>query len=259
MTGCNFGRRWIGQLEPVSHPRLSHDVAGVSGVLFDFLPELVYYNAQVFGFFGVVRAPNGLQKPFMCKRLSLLHNQDAQNLKLLGAKVYPLAPNVDDPFFQIDTQFRSFHLRQWFVDRDTSKRCPDSSKELAYGKRLYNVIVRARIKRANLVLFGVAHRHHDDWPFEGQSNLAAGFEAAHAGHINVQKDQGWMLLKYGGDSVFPVFGFNNIVPITGKSGSKHPTNLRLVVDDQNGCVFHLHTTLVSGTAANRRRNEVRNA
>src|SRR5215472_15077504 len=145
MTGCNFGRRWIGQLEPVSHPRLSHDVAGVSGVLFDFLPELVYYNAQVFGFFGVVRAPNGLQKPFMCKRLSLLHNQDAQNLKLLGAKVYPLAPNVDDPFFQIDTQFRSFHLRQWFVDRGTSKRCPDSSKELAYGKRLYNVIVRARI------------------------------------------------------------------------------------------------------------------
>src|SRR5215467_7310889 len=107
MTGCNFGRRWIEKLEPVSHPGLSQDVAGVSGVFLDFLPKLVYYNAEVFCFFGVVRAPNSLQKPFMCERLSLLHNHGAQNLKLFGTKVCPLAPNVNDPLFQIDTQFRS--------------------------------------------------------------------------------------------------------------------------------------------------------
>src|SRR5215472_9902794 len=57
-------------------------------------------QAQVFGFFGVVRAPNGLRKPLMGERLSLLHNHGAQNLKLFGTKECPLASNVNEPVLE---------------------------------------------------------------------------------------------------------------------------------------------------------------
>jgi hypothetical protein len=46
-------------LKPVPQPRLGQDVAGMRWVLLNFLAELVYHYAKVFGF-GVIRSPNNL-------------------------------------------------------------------------------------------------------------------------------------------------------------------------------------------------------
>ncbi len=50
-----------GGLEAVADPWLGEDEFGLGGVGFEFFAELVDDDAEIFGFFAVVGAPDGLQ------------------------------------------------------------------------------------------------------------------------------------------------------------------------------------------------------
>src|ERR1700733_11717697 len=56
----SFGGGGFGGLEAVADPGFGEDVFGLGGVGFDFFAELVDHDAEVFGFFAVVGAPDGL-------------------------------------------------------------------------------------------------------------------------------------------------------------------------------------------------------
>ena len=56
-----FGGRGFGGLEAVADPGFGEDVFGLGGVGFEFFAELVDDDTEVFGFFAVVGAPDGLQ------------------------------------------------------------------------------------------------------------------------------------------------------------------------------------------------------
>ena len=49
-------------MEAVADPRFGEDVFGFGGIGFEFFAELVDDDAEVFGFFAVVWAPNGLEE-----------------------------------------------------------------------------------------------------------------------------------------------------------------------------------------------------
>jgi len=70
---------------------------------------------------------------------------------------------------------------------------------------------------------------HDDGAAEGQSNLAAGLKPAHAGHIDIQKNQIRVLADNHFDGFLPVLRQYDVVAVTRKRGLQDPTDLRLIV------------------------------
>jgi hypothetical protein len=50
-----YSTTWI---KSVAHPGFGQDVAGLGGVGFDLFAQLADEDAQVFGLFGVITAPN---------------------------------------------------------------------------------------------------------------------------------------------------------------------------------------------------------
>jgi hypothetical protein len=47
--------------ETVSYPWLREDILGLGGIRFDLFPELIDEDAQIFGLFAIIGAPDGLQ------------------------------------------------------------------------------------------------------------------------------------------------------------------------------------------------------
>src|ERR1700691_134282 len=69
-----FGRG----VEAIADPRLGVNIAGMLGVWLYFFPELIDEHAQIFGFFAIVRSPDGLQQTAVPLCFSLVGDQMAQ-------------------------------------------------------------------------------------------------------------------------------------------------------------------------------------
>src|SRR6267143_2243484 len=187
----------------------------------------------------------------MCKRLSLLNHKKTQYVEFFGAQVDSLAADIDDSFLKIHAQFRSLDFGKRLFGSGTSQRCLNARQQFSDRERFYDVIVRPRIQSDNLVMFRVADCHHDNGPFKGQSNLAASLKPTHTRHVHIQKNQIGTLPDDPLDGLLAVLCLYDVVAITGKSCSQHASDLRLVVDHENGCVVHR-----SGASLSTRRNEV---
>ena len=72
---------FAGRLEAISDPRFGVDVARVARVGLDFFSQLIDEHAQIFGFFAVIRAPDGLQQAAVTERFALIRNELAQQLE----------------------------------------------------------------------------------------------------------------------------------------------------------------------------------
>src|ERR1700722_12311721 len=83
-SGGGFGGVGAGGSEAVADPGFGEDVFGLGGVGFQFFAKLVNDYAEVFGFFAVVRSPDGLQEATMRQRLALIGNQVLENVEFLG-------------------------------------------------------------------------------------------------------------------------------------------------------------------------------
>jgi hypothetical protein len=128
----------------------------VGRVFLDFLPELVYYNAQVFRLLSTIWALNRLQKPLMRKCFPLLQDENTQNLKLLGTEVNSLTAHINEPFLEIDAEFRGLSFRERLARRRSPKSGSDAGEKFADCKRFHDVVVCSRIEGENLVLFGIS-------------------------------------------------------------------------------------------------------
>ena len=100
-----------------------------------------------------------------------------------------MATDGDQPSFEIH---RKIFRRKgcFFRLRSSPPQCgANSCQQFLHAKRFDNVVVGARIKRQNLVAFGVANREHQYRHVKRAANLAAGFKSPHAGHVDVQQDR----------------------------------------------------------------------
>ena len=132
--------------------------------------------------------------------------------------MYSLSSNVHYSSPEIDSQLRAFELRRRFVRFGPSQGRSDGRQKFPYGKGFYDVIIRTGIERENLVLFRISDGHHDDWPGEGQSNLAACLKPGHTGHIHIQQNQIRMLENNRFDGILPLLRQYNVIAATRKGG-----------------------------------------
>src|ERR1700724_824586 len=224
------------------------------GIFLDFLAQLIYHHTEVFCFLGVIRSPDGLQQPLMGKRLSFVNYESAQDVKFFGSQVDSLTTNVHDSSLEIDTQFRGIDFRKRFFGTETSQRGSNARQQFSHRKGFYDVIVRARIQCDNLVLFGVADRDHDNRALKGQSNLGASLEPAHDRHVYIQENQIRFLPNDRLDGFLAILRLDYVIAIAGERGSQDPTDLRLVVDHENGLVVHRFGGFHTGTQTAREQS-----
>ena len=74
--GGGFWSRRAGGLEAVTDPGFGEDEFGLGGVGFDFFSELVDDDAEVFGFFAVVGAPDGLENAAVGEWFALIGDEE---------------------------------------------------------------------------------------------------------------------------------------------------------------------------------------
>src|SRR5690349_3274007 len=174
----------------------------------------------------------------MCKRLSLSNHKKTQYVEFFGTQVDSLAADIDYLSLKMHAQFRGFDFGKRLFGSGASQRSSNARQQFSDCEGFYGVVVRPRIQSDNLVMFRVADCHHDNGPFKGQSNLATSLKPTHARHVHIQKNQIRALPDDHLDSLLAVLCLHDVVAITGKSSSQDTSDLRLVVDHENGCIVH---------------------
>jgi hypothetical protein len=72
---------------------------------------------------------------------------------------------------------------------DAAVRGADAGDELADAEGLGDVVIRALLKRGNLFFFGVTDGDHEHGQARGEgADAAQGFNAADAGHVDIEQD-----------------------------------------------------------------------
>src|SRR5580704_8464842 len=140
-------------------------------IFLDLLAQLVDHHAKVFRFLGVIRPPNRLQQSLMCKRLSFLHYESAEDVKFPGSQVDSHSPRVHAPFLEIDAQFWSLNFGERLYRAGASQCSSNACQQFSDCEEFYDVIIRPGIQRENLVLLRISDSDHDDGCAEGQSHL----------------------------------------------------------------------------------------
>ena len=178
----------------------------------------------------------------MRKRFPLLSDEKSQNIEFFGTEMGALATHVDYPSLKIDTQLPAFELRKRLFRTGPSQGRSDACQEFAHCEGFYDVIVGPGIEGENLVLLRISDGDHDDRTSEGQSNLAACLQPAHAGHVHIQQNQSGVLAHNHFDGFLSVLRQYDVIAVTRKRGSQDATNLRLVVHHEDRCVGHSYTS-----------------
>ncbi len=206
----------------------------MGGILFDFLPEMPDVSPQVFQLAAIFRPPYGLQQSGVRDgRIRVAHK--------IGQNVVLSLREMD--FGSVFTQ-RALCNVQFQAAGTEDKRlggframCPavygaQSGEEFAKAERLGHIIVRARFQRLDLVFFLATNADHDDTGIGRQPpNAAAGFDPAHARHINIQQHE------FGGAALeLSQRGFAIGSFVDGKTGgtergSQNPADSWFVIDN----------------------------
>jgi hypothetical protein len=92
---------------------------------------------------------------------------------------------------EVDLQAAGFEQRRrgFRSQRRAAQPGTDARQQFLHAERLGHVIVGAGIQGADLVLFHIADRQDDDGQIPAGANRTAGFQAAHAGHRQIQQHQ----------------------------------------------------------------------
>src|ERR1700675_5084531 len=121
----------------------------------------------------------------MCKWLSFLSYESAQDVKFLGSQVDSLSTHFHVPFLEIDAQFWSLNFGERLCRSGASQCSSNARQQFSDCERFYHVIVRPGIQGKNLVLLRISDRDHDDGCAEAQSQLATSLQPAHFRHVYV--------------------------------------------------------------------------
>jgi hypothetical protein len=178
--------------KPVAHGTGCQDVRGFRGVVLDLFPQLVHDHAEVFSFLSVARPPDTGQKLIMSHRPSGMLHQDTQRFVLFRRKVYLISTLLDTPAIRVeyDVTHDQRCIRLHGRDAAAANGAPDSRGQLSKLKGLRNVIGGSGIQGLDDVVLIVANGQHDNrQPGKVVRDPPARFLAAHAGHVDVQKNR----------------------------------------------------------------------
>src|ERR1035437_7583236 len=95
--------------------------------------------------------------------------------------------------------------------------------------------------------FGIAHRKDDHRNVRAGADGAASLQAAHAGHVHIQQDQGGHFLGELFERVLAGAGFDHLVAVPHQRGFHDAANLRIVVYYQDLAGAHRSPSRAAGS------------
>src|SRR5579871_2493446 len=104
--------RYLGDVELISDARLGQDVAGLGGLRFDFLSQLVDENAQINHFVSIIRSPYRLQEPAVRNRGIRAGGKILQKIELGGGQADFVAADDDAAGGKMNLQVGRFEGRR---------------------------------------------------------------------------------------------------------------------------------------------------
>ena len=210
------------------------DVSRVARVGLDFFSQLIDEDAQVFGFLSVVRTPNSLQQTAVAQGLSLLGDEMAEQFKFFWGETDGVAFDGDGALGEINFQIIREKGGCSYGGGCVAESRADASHQFLGAERLDDIIVGAGIEGLDFVAFGVANGEHDDGDVARLANFAADVQAGHAGHVDVEKNQGGVIGAKLFEGLFACLGFEDGVALGAESCADDAANLRLVIHDHDG-------------------------
>jgi hypothetical protein len=177
-VGAGFWFRWI---EAVADPGFGVDVARMAWVGLDFSSQLIDENTQVFGFFPIVRSPDGLQQAAMRLGFARIRNELAQEFEFFRRAADGFVVHHDGALLEVNFQIVGDEGRSGVAGRGSAQSGTDARHEFLDAEGFYDVVIGASIESLDLVAFGIAHGEHDDGRIAGGADFAAGFESGNSG------------------------------------------------------------------------------
>lgn len=113
----------------------------------------------------------------------------------------------------------------------------DAREQIIQGKRLADVVVRARLQSA-LLRVGPVCRNHDDRQVGARTQGAACFDPIHVRQVPIEHDQVWRGGRHRIQRFNPIRGLDNFVIARAESETEGFAEVRIVVDEQyaNHCI-----------------------
>lgn len=210
------------------------------GIFLNFLARLVYHDAEILRLLGVIGSQT-ICSNLLWVSLSLLNYERAQDVEFFWTQVDSVTADIDDSLLEINAQFWSLDFGEGRIGGGPSHCRPDACQQFTDGEGFCDIVIRPRIERENLVLLRVSDGDRDNRSTKGQSNLAANLKSAHARHVYSQENQIWTVPSDCRDGLFA------ILAIAGERHTQDPTDLRFVVDHENGCIVHRLCTVCTRT------------
>ena len=132
------------------------------GIFLNFLAQLVYHDAEILRLLGVIGSPDNLQQSPMGERLSLLNYERAQDVEFFWTQVDSVTADIDDFLLEIHAQFWGLDFGEGLIGGGPSHCRPDACQQFTDGEGFYDIVIRPRIERENLVLLRVSDGDRDN-------------------------------------------------------------------------------------------------
>jgi hypothetical protein len=132
------------------------------GIFLNFLAQLVYHDAEILRLLGVIGSPDNLQQSPMGERLSLLNYERAQDVEFFWTQVDSVTADIDDSLLEINAQFWSLDFGEGLIGGGPSHCRPDACQQFTDGEGFYDIVIRPRVERENLVLLRVSDGDRDN-------------------------------------------------------------------------------------------------
>jgi len=127
------------------------------------------------------------------------------------------------------------------VDRTSPpQKRANAGKQLLVGKRLHEVVVRARIQSADAVFGAIQGCEHQDRKLPSRAQPAAHADAVEAGQHHVQNHEVGRPLLRAPQCLHPIAGPGDLMAFGDQHSLERRRQPRVVLDDQDQGIGHAH-------------------
>lgn len=223
-----------GFAESVADGGGGEEILGVGGVIFDSFAELADVGSEVFDVVFVLGSPDGAQDLFVREGAALAAHEQVKDIELRAGKRDGVSSLEEDATIAAEGDFS-------VVDGSVGEGGKaaaadgglDARDEFADGEGLGDVVIGTGFEGFDFVVDCVADGEHEDGEGGGHAaDDAAGGEASHAGHVDVEQNGIETGLAEEGDAFFGVRGADDFEAEWKQGGGDDFVDGDFVIDDE---------------------------
>lgn len=167
--------------------------------------------------------------------------QEAQDIELARGKLERTAVFIHHAVVARDAQaaaLRHGGLFPLLAGQRAAHIGLDARHQLAHGKRLGDIVVRAQLEAEHLVGLLLAGSEHDDRRVLFFADMPKDGKAVHLGQHHVQQDQIGCILQRAAQALGPVIRHERVVPLALQVEHQNIRDRLFILNDQNFFLIH---------------------